>query len=182
MHTASAFAVEGVVKAARLVVLGCGHFKHALPQRFCPVAQNRGEYAHLLLGVLIDSTIEQGLLGGEIAIAQPLRDAKALRQVGHRGSPAAILFGSNDLEKSFKLRNAGAHGGYEWVEAIPKTKDTPFEKINIGMKNGMPEAMELYDSLGQLSLIKFTKFTKNPPVSASTFKFVTPKGADVFRN
>lgn len=93
-----------------------------------------------------------------------------------------ILFGSNDLEKSFKLRNAGAHGGYEWVEAIPKTKDTPFEKINIGMKNGMPEAMELYDSLGQLSLIKFTKFTKNPPVSASTFKFVTPKGADVFRN
>ena len=97
-------------------------------------------------------------------------------------SPAAILFGSNDLEKSFRLRNAGTHGGYEWVEAIPKTKDTPFEKINIGMKNGMPEAMELYDSLGQLSLIKFTKFTKNPPVSASTFKFVTPKGADVFRN
>ena len=97
-------------------------------------------------------------------------------------SPAAILFGSNDLEKSFRLRNAGTHGGYDWVEAIPKTKDTPFEKINIGMKNGMPEAMELYDSLGQLSLIKFTKFTKNPPVSASTFKFVTPKGADVFRN
>ena len=97
-------------------------------------------------------------------------------------SPAAILFGSNDLEKNFKLRNAGTHGGYEWVEAIPKTKDTPFEKINLGMKNGMPEAMELYDSLGQLSLIKFTKFTKNPPVSASTFKFVTPKGADVFRN
>lgn len=97
-------------------------------------------------------------------------------------SPAAILFGSNDLEKSFKLRNAGTHGGYDWVEAIPKTKDTPFEKINIGMKNGLPEAMELYDSLGQLSLIKFTKFTKNPPVPASTFKFVTPKGADVFRN
>lgn len=97
-------------------------------------------------------------------------------------SPAAILFGSNDLEKNFRLRNAGTHGGYDWVEAIPKTKDTPFEKINIGMKNGMPEAMELYDSLGQLSLIKFTKFTKNPPVSASTFKFVAPKGADVFRN
>ena len=97
-------------------------------------------------------------------------------------SPAAILFGSNDLEKSFSLRNAGSHAGYEWVEAIPKTKDTPFEKINIGMKNGMPEAMELYDSLGQLSLIKFTRFTKNPPVPASTFKFVTPKGADVFKN
>lgn len=50
------------------------------------------------------------------------------------------------------------------------------------MKNGMPGSDGAYDSLGQLSLIKFTKFTKNPPVSASTFRFVTPKGADVFRN
>lgn len=81
-------------------------------------------------------------------------------------SPAAILFGSNNLEKNFMLKNAGAHNGYEWVEVIPKKKDTPFEKINIGMKNGIPEAMELYDSLGQLTLIKFTQFTKNPPVNA----------------
>ena len=97
-------------------------------------------------------------------------------------SPAAILFGSNNLEKNFMLKNAGAHNGYEWVEVIPKKKDTPFEKINIGMKNGLPEAMELYDSLGQLTLIKFTQFTKNPPVNAATFKFVAPKGADVFEN
>lgn len=97
-------------------------------------------------------------------------------------SPAAILFGSNNLEKNFTLKNAGAHNGYEWVEVIPKKKDTPFEKINIGMKNGIPEAMELYDSLGQLTLIKFTRFTKNPPVNAGMFKFVAPKGADVFEN
>lgn len=43
-------------------------------------------------------------------------------------SPAAILFGSNDLEKSFKLRNAGAHGGYEWVEAIRKQKTRHLKK------------------------------------------------------
>ena len=97
-------------------------------------------------------------------------------------SPAALLFGSNNLEKNFTLKNSGARNGYEWVEVIPKTKDTPFEKINIGMKNGVPEAMELYDSLGQLSLIKFTTFIKNPPVNTNTFRFVVPKGADVFRN
>ena len=97
-------------------------------------------------------------------------------------SSAAILFGSNNLEKSFSLKNIGAHNGYEWVEVVPKTKDTPFEKINIGMKDGLPQAMELYDSLGQLTLIKFTKFTKNPPVNAGTFRFVVPKGADVFEN
>lgn len=97
-------------------------------------------------------------------------------------SPAAILFGSNDLEKNFVLKNISAHSGYEWVQIIPKTKDTPFEKIHIGMKDGIPEAMELYDSLGQLTVIKFIKFTKNPSVNAHTFRFVVPKGVDVFEN
>lgn len=97
-------------------------------------------------------------------------------------SPAAILFGSSDLEKVFSLKDTGSHNGYEWIELVPKTKDTPFEKINIGMKDGLPQAMELYDSLGQLTLVKFTKFTKNPPVNAKTFRFVVPKGADVFEN
>ena len=50
------------------------------------------------------------------------------------------------------------------------------------MKNGIPEAMELYDSLGQLTLVKFTQFEKNPPVSAGMFRFVVPKGADVYEN
>ena len=97
-------------------------------------------------------------------------------------SPAAILFGSIDLEKNFTLKNAAPHHGCEWVEIIPKTRDTPFEKITIGMKNGIPEAMELYDSLGQLTLVKFTQFEKNPPVSAGMFRFVVPKGADVYEN
>ncbi len=97
-------------------------------------------------------------------------------------SPAAILFGNNHLETNFILKNINDHNGYEWVEVIPKTKDTPFEKIHIGMKDGLPQAMELYDSLGQLTLIKFTKVIKNPPVNAETFHFVIPKGADVFEN
>ena len=48
------------------------------------------------------------------------------------------------------------------------------------MKDGLPQAMELYDSLGQLTLIKFTKFTKNPPVNAGTFRFVVPRKERTF--
>ena len=97
-------------------------------------------------------------------------------------SPAAILFGSNDLEQNFSLKEAGTKDGMEWLQATPKTKDTSFDQIGIGLKDGVPMAMELRDSFGQTSLLTFTHFEKNPPLKAGSFHFVIPKGADVFNN
>jgi len=94
-------------------------------------------------------------------------------------SPAAILFGSNDLEKNFTLAEAGARDGLEWLTATPKTKDTTFEQIGIGLKDGVPQAMELKDNFGQTTLLKFTSFQRNPSLGAQTFKFEVPKGAEV---
>ncbi len=94
-------------------------------------------------------------------------------------SPAAILFGSNDLEKNFTLSEAGERDGAEWLTAVPKTKDTTFEQIGIGLKGGVPVAMELKDQFGQVSLLKFTSFQRNPALGAQQFRFEVPKGADV---
>ena len=94
-------------------------------------------------------------------------------------SPAAILFGSNDLEKNFTLAEAGTRDGLEWLSATPKTKDTTFEQIGIGLKDGVPQAMELKDNFGQTTLLKFTSFQRNPSLGAQTFKFEVPKGAEV---
>ncbi|WP_304360281.1 outer membrane lipoprotein chaperone LolA [Collimonas fungivorans] len=94
-------------------------------------------------------------------------------------SPAAILFGSNDLEKNFVLKEGQAKDGMEWLEATPKAKDTTFDHIGIGLKDGVPQAMELRDSFGQVSLLTFKNFVKNPPLSTGQFQFVVPKGADV---
>lgn len=96
-------------------------------------------------------------------------------------SPAAILFGSNDLEKNFTLKEGGAKDGMEWLQATPKARDTTFDQIGIGMRNGVPAAMELRDSFGQVSLLTFTKFEKNPAMPDNQFKFAVPKGADVFQ-
>lgn len=95
-------------------------------------------------------------------------------------SPAAILFGSNDLEKNFTLSEAGTRDGLEWLNATPKNKDTQFEQISIGLKDGVPLAMELKDSFGKTSVLKFTNFQRNPALPAQQFKFEIPKGADVF--
>ena len=97
-------------------------------------------------------------------------------------SPAAILFGSNDLEKNFTLSEAGSRNGLEWLDAKPKAADSTFTMISIGLRAGTPEAMELHDAFGQTSVLSFKKFEKNPSLGANQFKFVMPKGADVFNN
>ena len=105
-----------------------------------------------------------------------------VRKLGNAlgSSPAAILFGSNDLEKNFTLKDAGERDGMEWLQATPKARDTTFEQIGIGMRDGVPAAMELRDSFGQVSLLSFTKFERNPSLPEGQFRFTPPKGADVF--
>jgi outer membrane lipoprotein carrier protein len=94
-------------------------------------------------------------------------------------SPAAILFGSNKLDENFTLSEAGARDGMEWLNATPKAKDTSFEQISIGLKDGVPMAMELKDTFGQTSRLTFTNFQRNPQLGAQQFKFTAPQGADV---
>ena len=101
-------------------------------------------------------------------------------------SPAAILAGNDDLEKNFDLREDGVRDGLQWLVAVPKSKDTTFEAVRIGlrMEGGVAvlAAMELQDTFGQTSVLMFGKMERNPGLPADTFRFTAPKGADVIGN
>lgn len=110
---------------------------------------------------------------------------KDLKQVTKRSlgsaigsSPAAVLFGSGDLSQNFTLTDAGERDGRSWVHAKPKGQSS-FSSVNIGMKNGVPDAVVLYDNLGQTTILFFSGFTKNPGISAGTFAFSPPAGTRV---
>ncbi len=77
-------------------------------------------------------------------------------------SPAAILFGSNDLDKNFTLRDAGVKGGIDWLELTPKAKDTQFQSVGIGFKDGNLEAMELHDVFGNVTLADVLEHPEEP--------------------
>jgi len=96
-------------------------------------------------------------------------------------SPASILFGSNDFERDFAVKNSGEREGLSWIEATPRAKDSPFAKIEIGFRDSLPGAMRLTDSFGQVSLLVFAKLERNPRVAADTFQFKPPAGADVLQ-
>jgi len=93
-------------------------------------------------------------------------------------TPAALLAGGS-LERDFDLANLPAKDGLEWAEAKPKAKDGAFQAVRVGFKGGELAALEIIDSFGQRSLLRFNGFVANPPVNAEAFRFKVPAGADV---
>jgi outer membrane lipoprotein carrier protein len=94
-------------------------------------------------------------------------------------SPAALLAGSNDLDKHFNLKDAGVKDGLEWLEATPKNPEGSFERIRLGFREALLVTMELKDNFGQTSLLKFNGLQANVNLKSELFRFTPPKGVDV---
>lgn len=94
-------------------------------------------------------------------------------------SPAALLAGSNEISKSYTFTALGNQEGLDWLEAVPKTQDTAFEKIRLGFGKSGLEALELRDQFGQVTVIKFTTIERNLKLAPEAFRFTPPKGAAV---
>ncbi len=95
-------------------------------------------------------------------------------------SPAALLSGSNEIEIGFTLDEDGTRDRLDWLLAIPKAQDSGFEKIRMAFDSlaGLV-IMELFDTFGNKTVLKFSSMQRNPSLSSGQFQFTPPKGADV---
>ena len=106
-------------------------------------------------------------------------------------SPAALLSGSNEIERGFTLTENGDRDGLEWLQAAPKGQggskgpgskgqDSSFEKILMAF-NAQSElvVMELNDMFGHKTVLRFSAMQRNPKIPEKQFHFTPPKGADV---
>ncbi len=132
-----------------------------------------------------DKPYEQVIVGDGVKLwvydkdLNQVTERKLDRALG--ASPAALLAGSNEIDKSYTLTNIGSQEGLDWLEAVPKTKDGAFERIRLGFGKAGLDAMELRDQFGQVTVIKFADMERNGKLAADAFTFVVPKGADVIR-
>lgn len=116
---------------------------------------------------------------------------KDLNQVTQRAqgqalasTPAAILASATDLNglrKDFSLSNAPDADGMEWVQAEPKSADNQLRQVRVGFTGGKLAALDIVDSFGQRSLIRFSQLQLLASLPASTFHFTPPAGADVLK-
>ncbi|HYG32188.1 MAG TPA: outer membrane lipoprotein chaperone LolA [Methylophilaceae bacterium] len=94
-------------------------------------------------------------------------------------SPAALLAGSKEIEKSFELKDEGRQDALEWVMASPRDEDNGFEKVYLGFQDNVLKEMEMRDNFGHITVIEFSSIELNPKLSSQTFSFKPPAGADV---
>jgi len=94
-------------------------------------------------------------------------------------SPAALLAGSKEVENNFTLEDLPAKDKLEWVLARPKDRDSGFDEVRLGFgRNGL-EQMQMQDSYGNTTSIRFSGLERNPRLDTQSFMFKPPAGADI---
>ena len=99
-------------------------------------------------------------------------------------TPAALIAAAPDLSslrKDFELANAPDRDGLQWVLATPKVKEGQLTSVKVGFRGNDLSVLEILDSFGQLSIMKFDRLQLNVPVPDGAFEFKPPQGADVVR-
>ncbi|CAN7279512.1 outer membrane lipoprotein chaperone LolA [Variovorax sp. LjRoot290] len=99
-------------------------------------------------------------------------------------TPAALIAAAPDLralQADFALEAAPERDGLQWVKASPKNKEGQLQNVQVGFQGDALAALEILDSFGQRSVLKFNKVEVNPALPAATFQFKAPAGADVIR-
>ena len=99
-------------------------------------------------------------------------------QVGN--TPALLLSGEpRQLAASFDINEMPGQGGEQVFVLKPRGKDALFESMRVFFKAGQLVEMDLTDTLGQRTAIRFAGIRMNPAFPAGYFEFVPPKGTDV---
>ena len=152
----------------KLVQESRGTFAFARPGRF------RWTYAKPYPQVIVGD-------GARVWVYDEDLNQVTVRRLGQAlgATPAALLAGSNEALNAFELKDEGTREGLEWVQAIPRDKDSGFERIRMGFGFSGIERMELVDAFGQTTELRFSGLRRNPRVDPALFSFSPPKGADV---
>ena len=173
-QTVTAPSKDGQVPRAKT---SSGTFEFARPNRF------RFNYAKPFVQTLVADG--QTLWLHDVDLNQVT--ARPLAQV-LQGTPAAVIAAASDLrglQADFKLSGQPASEGLQWVLAEPRTSGGQIQYIKVGLRASPkgPElvSLDMLDSFGQRSVMRFAQIEANPALPAGSFDFKPPVGADVLR-
>ncbi len=99
-------------------------------------------------------------------------------------TPAALIASAANtkaLQADFVLAAAPDQDGMEWVLATPKAKDSNLQSIRVGFRSQSLAVLEILDSFGQRSVMRFGAMQTRAAADAALFQFKPPAGADVIR-
>jgi outer membrane lipoprotein carrier protein len=154
-----------------------GHFEFLRPNRF------RFQYTKPFEQTIVADGQTLWLFDADLNQVTARKQAQALGS-----TPAALIASAPDikaLQADFALQSEpekdSVKDGVQWVLATPKAKDGQLASIRIGLKGNELVALDIEDSFGQRSVLKFSQIHNNAPMGPDVFAFKPPAGADVIR-
>jgi outer membrane lipoprotein carrier protein len=169
-QTVTAPAKEG--RSARTKT-SSGTFEFSRPQRF------RFDYKKPFAQSIVADGQTLWLLDVDLNQVTARKQAQALAS-----SPAALIASASDLravQADFTLTDAPDDDGQQWVSAVPKGKDSPLQSVRVGFRDGALTTLEILDTFGQQSVMRFSAFERNATPASARFQFKPPPGADVIQ-
>ncbi len=119
--------------------------------------------------------------GNKVWIFDPDLEQVQVRPQGieERQSPLMALVDPAELDRQFTVTDGGQSDGLAWVDLAPRGDDPPFSGARLGFSDDTLVRMDMTDSLGQRTEIRFSGWQRNPAFDAASFRFVPPPGVDV---
>lgn len=104
-------------------------------------------------------------------------------------TPAALVATAVDLatlQKEFTLEAQADADGLQWVQAMPKNRESTIQSVRLGLRAEGSQVslskLEIFDAMGQRSVLSFERFEVNPlNFGPMQFNFSVPKGVSVIR-
>jgi outer membrane lipoprotein carrier protein len=144
-----------------------GSFEFSRPNRF------RFTYAKPFEQVIVADGQKVWIFDADLNQASSRKLGAALG-----ATPAALLAGGS-LDKDFDLASLPSKDGLDWVNAVPKAKESAFKSVRIGFRGKDLAAVEIVDAFDQRSLLQFSQYAPGVSFAADAFQFKPPAGADV---
>lgn len=121
--------------------------------------------------------------GNEVYLYDPDLEQVTVQPLDTRvtHTPALLLSGSaTELTASYDVTYQ-EDGGEETYTLVPSDADTLFEELKMTFDGERLGMLQMTDSTGQRTAIRFDNVEYNPAIEDSRFDFDIPDGADVIR-
>ena len=90
------------------------------------------------------------------------------------GTPALLLSGRSDISAEFDVAGGGDEDGLAWIVLTPKSAESDFRELAVGISDGQIRRMRLVDRVGQTTRLEFDNIKRNSRFAEETSSFTPP--------
>ncbi len=134
----------------------------------------RWDYKHPYLQTIVTNGITMWLYDTDLEQVT-IRNASMILE----NTPAAILSNYKNIDEHFVIIDMGKIEEFDWIELTPRDMESQYDSIRLGFDKDKLGMMVMFDNLGQVTRIDFTRQMINQNLGNDVFNFEPPQGVDI---